>query len=85
MRVQNYTADDIEKFVVETYAMTIDDLPDMEREAAQISDELILDIVGKAEGVFMWAKLVVAELVASIEAGGGGYSIRKVRQISFRP
>jgi hypothetical protein len=67
LKVQDYTSRDIKKFVSETFASVTSNLYPCE-EALSISDGVVSKIVQKAEGVFIWVRLVVAELVVAIEA-----------------
>jgi hypothetical protein len=66
LKVQDYTSKDIKKFVSETFASVTSNLYPNEN-AIRLSDKLVSEIVRKAEGVFIWARLVVAELVVAIE------------------
>jgi len=80
-KIQKYTAEDIKKFAnvrLEEVAHSLQ--PD--NGAIGVSRELINKIVSKAEGVFIWAKLVVVELILAIEDGGDDAELnRKLEQL----
>jgi hypothetical protein len=67
LKIQDYTSRDIKKFVSETFASVTGNLYPGEK-VVRISDKLISKIVRKAEGVFIWVRLVLAELLVAIEA-----------------
>lgn len=67
-RVQDHTSSDIRKFVTETFAAMTENLNSGDP-VVEIVDDLIAEIVMNAEGVFIWARLVVAETVIAIETG----------------
>ena len=68
LRVQDFNSEDIKNFVVQRFAAITDNLNPCE-DFHRISDSLITDIVWKANGVFIWVKLVMAELLIAVEAG----------------
>lgn len=67
-KIQDYTSSDIRKFVTETFA-TISENAYSDDPVLNIVGDLVTEIVEKSEGVFIWARLVVAETVFAIEAG----------------
>jgi len=67
-RIQDYTSNDIQKFVREKFAATTENLYPGDP-VLEIVDDLAPEIVEKAEGVFIWARLVVTEILFAIESG----------------
>lgn len=68
IKVQDFTYHDIHTFVSRMFATVTSNLYHADK-AIKVSGRIISDIVQKAEGVFIWVKLVVAELIIAIEAG----------------
>ena len=69
LKIQDFTAEDIRKFVGGRLEEVVHNLhPD--DGAIGFGHKLIGEIVSKAEAVFIWARLVFAELIMVIEDGG---------------
>ena len=67
-RIQDYTSSDIRKFVREKFAAITENLYPGDP-VLEIVNDLAPEIVEKAEGVFIWARLVVTEIIFAIESG----------------
>jgi hypothetical protein len=80
LMVQEYTSEDISKFVTESFEAVTSKLHPNDG-AIQISHSLITEIVTKAGGVFIWARLVVCELILAIEAGDTDKLDQKLKQL----
>jgi hypothetical protein len=80
LRVQEYTSGDIKKFITESLGAFTRNLHPNDG-VINISHDIIRQISSKANGVFIWARLVVAEIILAIEAGDVDELDNKLKQL----
>jgi hypothetical protein len=80
LRVQDFNSGDIMAFVADGFKAITNNLNPLE-EFHKISDDLTIEIVWKAKGVFIWVKLVMAELLIAVEDGDLGCLSDKLDQL----
>jgi hypothetical protein len=80
LRIHEWTYEDIANFVVAKFREATDNLYPGD-ETFEVSEKIISEVVWKAEGVFVWVKLVVAELIMAIESGDTGSLKEKLEEL----
>ncbi|KUJ10384.1 uncharacterized protein LY89DRAFT_259688 [Mollisia scopiformis] len=80
LHLEEHTWQDIEDFLHTNIRTVTDHLPPDERRDRIIA-EIVPEVVGKSEGVFMWASVVVEDLLTLIAAGREEELYEKIKEL----